>query len=81
MGSVHVPLLEDMGSINKNAPRDMTAKKPRQIVLAGFTGISTNYEIIGNYNFIALALIVVAIEDIFSDFGRNMNTLCFVCHK
>jgi hypothetical protein len=37
MGLDQVPLLEDMGNINKNAPKMITATKPRQIVLAGFT--------------------------------------------
>jgi hypothetical protein len=37
IGLDQVPLLEDIGSISKNAPKVITAKKPRQIVLAGFT--------------------------------------------
>jgi hypothetical protein len=37
IGSLQVPLVLDMGSISKNAPVNMTAKKPKQIVLAGLT--------------------------------------------
>jgi hypothetical protein len=44
IGSLHVPLLEDIGNINNNAPRVMTAKKPRHIVLAGFTLIFASYK-------------------------------------
>ncbi|GBO55455.1 hypothetical protein APA_3606 [Pseudanabaena sp. lw0831] len=38
-----MPLLDDIGSISKNVPIDMTATKPRQIVLAGFTLIPQIY--------------------------------------
>ena len=45
MVSLHTPLLEDIGNINKNAPMVMTVKKPRQIVLAGFTLIFASYKV------------------------------------
>ena len=51
IGSVHVPLLEDKGSINNNVPNEITAKKPKHMVLAGFTSMSINY----NINSIAIA--------------------------
>jgi hypothetical protein len=35
--SVHVPALEEIGNINRNVPIEITAKNPKQIVLAGFT--------------------------------------------
>jgi len=37
IGFDQTPLLDDIGNINKNAPKSMTARKPRQIVRAGFT--------------------------------------------